>query len=967
MSETDKVPSAPSKKMGRKNKGNKETETRVAQPMQAKDSAQKQAIDLHASFQDQSRRVGELEAQLGEQEEQLKKAVARAKELEAKAARSAELEQELSTLRKQNDQVQSWSAELSSKSAALEKEIAGLRERAEASEKAAREELERAHERHVTVIRAKDEKVAALENRAKEGLKRLQHAHDSALREQAAKAAAGEKEAREELAKLQEEHEAAMRDIAPLRDKITELEAAKSAAAGQEGRIADLHRDVDALSQQVGQLVGARDKTRRELDEARGQLTHERDEAKKVQSQKEAAEQEAASLRAKVGDLELKAKEPPPADPRVAPLQKDLAAAKDEASKAKDTAAAKDREIAPLRAQVADLERKQRDSVAALQKDLEAAAKEAKDHKAKVAGLEREIMSLRDELSRAQAAVKDKSAVQSKETASLREELTRAQAVAKDAVAQRDRVAALQKDLASAQAAAKDAVAQKEKIAALQKDLASAQSGSREAAAQKEKVAALEKQLASLREELSKAKATGPQKDELAKALARADKAEAQSRESERFFTAIEGQLIEARAEADKAAELRAELDKMKEECQDHEEGLNQLAETVMELQAQIDAAEEAKAAAPPPPPPPPPPPAPVVVAPAPPPPPVPVYVDEDILAPKPRAPEPTPSMEFPKPEAIRIDPEFFAAPPAPKPAPAPVAVPPKVAAPTASSSSETTLRTNNTFGPDGPDGQPMYLLHELLGKDAMGVFYRATDRADGRSFMVRFLAGQAGEEQTRAFEKEVEKLVGLPHPNILHVQGSGRRKSRLYVMMDGVTAPTLAAAKIAEIPRIVAILRDAASAVHYAHEESVFHGDLTPEAILVGKEEGSDHAFVKDFGLAYLLETQTAALRNPAFLPPEQVRVLRTPLSASSDVYGLGATLFAALTGKPPFEGDPAKIVKRIMIEEPPPVEKIRADVPKAVGAVVRRAMAKERSVRYASAGDFADALTRIIDSGTK
>lgn len=963
LSESDTDRSAPSKKMGRKNKG-KETETRVAQPMQAKDSAQKQAMDLHASFADQSRRVGDLETQLGEQEEQLKKS----------AARTKELEQELAALRKQNEQVQTWSAELSSKSAALEKELTELKEKAAAAEKAAREELERTNERHVTVIRAKDEKVAALENRSKEGLKRLQHAHDSALREQAAKSAAGEREAREELATLREEHEQAMRDIAPLRDQITDLKAKAEKGAAAEARNADLHKDIAALSQQVGQLVGARDKNRRELDEARSLLTHERDEAKKLQTAKEGVDQEVASLRTKVGDLERKAKEPPPPDPRVAQLEKDLAAQKDELTKSKDAVAAKERELAPLRNQVSDLERKQRESAAAMQKDLDSAAKEARDHKSKVAGLEREIMTLRDDLSRAQAGLKEKSGAQQKEVSTLREELTKVQAASKDALAYKDKIAGLEKQLASlreeltkSQAASKDAAAQKDRVAGLERELkektaaqqkevaalrdelTKAQAAAKDAAAQKDKAAGLEKQLASLRDELTKTKTSAASKDELAKMQARAEKAEAKAAESERFFAAIESQLLEARTEADKAAELRDELAKMKEECQDHEEGLNQLAETVMELQQQIDAAAEAKpapkVATAPPPPPPPPPPAPVRVE-----------IDEDILAPK-------PSMTFPKPEPSKIDEDFFAAPPPPpKPEPPPVAVPPKVSV-QAGTKSETTLRTNNGFGPDGPDGQPKYLLHEIVSKDAMGVVYRATERAGGRAFMARFMAGQAGEDQTRAFEKEVEKLVGLPHPNLLHVQGSGRRKNRLYVMMDLVTAPTLGAAKITELARIVTILRDAASAVHYAHEETIFHGDLTPESILVDKEDGKDKALVKDFGLACLLETQTAGLRNPAFLPPEQVRVMKSPLNAACDVYGLGATLFAALVGKPPFEGDPAKIVKRIMIEEPPPVEKIRPDVPKAVGAVVRRAMAKERSVRYASAGEFADALTKFIE----
>src|SRR5262249_38534684 len=104
---------------------------------------------------------------------------------------------------------------------------------------------------------------------------------------------------------------------------------------------------------------------------------------------------------------------------------------------------------------------------------------------------------------------------------------------------------------------------------------------------------------------------------------------------------------------------------------------------------------------------------------------------------------------------------------------------------------------------------------------------------------------------------------------------------------------------------------------------------------------------------------------RNPAYLPPEQVRTLKSALSASVDVYGLGATLYWALSGQPPFEGkDAAQIGKRVMIQEPRPVEKLRSDVPSSVSAVVRRAMAKERGLRYPSAQDLADALSKYLDS---
>ena len=219
-----------------------------------------------------------------------------------------------------------------------------------------------------------------------------------------------------------------------------------------------------------------------------------------------------------------------------------------------------------------------------------------------------------------------------------------------------------------------------------------------------------------------------------------------------------------------------------------------------------------------------------------------------------------------------------------------------------------------------------------------------------------------------------MEKLVALPHPHILHVQGTGRRKNRLYLMMDFVEAPTLGQAKIQEIPRLVAILRDAASAVHYAHEEGIFHGGVSPETILVAKNGEKDHALVKEFGLGFLqdlaLPPSTGketppVFRNPAYLPPEQVRTLKSPLAPAVDVYSLGATLYGVLAGRPPFEGkDATQVSKRVMMEEPLPLEKVRKDVPQAVGVIVRHAMAKERGLRYASADLLAEALTKFLET---
>jgi serine/threonine protein kinase len=192
---------------------------------------------------------------------------------------------------------------------------------------------------------------------------------------------------------------------------------------------------------------------------------------------------------------------------------------------------------------------------------------------------------------------------------------------------------------------------------------------------------------------------------------------------------------------------------------------------------------------------------------------------------------------------------------------------------------------------------------------------------------------------------------------------------------MDLVQAPTLGRAKIHDVKRVCAIVRDAAAAVHYAHEEQIFHGDLHPDNIIVAPGEGkADVALVKDFALAYLIETLILPppatpkdprkhVRNVAYLPPEQVDAAKPKLSVAGDVYSLGATLYAALAAKPPFEGkDAAQLRTRVMFTEPVALNKVRPDVPEAVLTVVRRAMVKESGLRYASAGQIADALTKFI-----
>ena len=456
--------------------------------------------------------------------------------------------------------------------------------------------------------------------------------------------------------------------------------------------------------------------------------------------------------------------------------------------------------------------------------------------------------------------------------------------------------------------------------------------------------------------------------------LERMEQAAARNAETARRIGTLERELAEAKAGEARAREQeseaallretaerrRAEIERLEEARKDQDRELKELRDDVADLERMLEDASVAEPAA--------------------------AQVEVE-----PPAPEPEEDELFPSGERITVDPEPSPE-PEPEPEPEPVEaeeVPAESAAVEpiggASAPADVTLEAakaaldpRNLFGPDADDGRPNYVLLEQLSRDAMGAVYRAYERAGGGQFAVRFLPAQEDEEKAEAIEREVQKLIGLPHPNILPVLGSGRRENEVYVEMDLVQAEPIGKAQIREIPRLCLIFRDVADAVHYAHEEGVIHGDLNPETVLLGRDEGGDHAYVKDFGLAHQLESfappsaskqPSLTIRNPAFLPPEQMKDARGALSVATDVYGLGSTLYSVLVGRPPFDGkDVRQVRSRVMIEEPPPLESIRLDAPMALAVVIRRAMAKEARLRYATAREFADALTGFLEGkGTK
>jgi serine/threonine-protein kinase len=261
--------------------------------------------------------------------------------------------------------------------------------------------------------------------------------------------------------------------------------------------------------------------------------------------------------------------------------------------------------------------------------------------------------------------------------------------------------------------------------------------------------------------------------------------------------------------------------------------------------------------------------------------------------------------------------------------------------------------------------------LKGLLGTGGMGEVHRAWDRALERAVAVKSLRG-ADEREAERLLLEARLQARVEHPNVVRVHEVGRLGGRPCIVLQLVEGRSLAdrAAALPQATR-VELVRQAALGVHAAHREGLVHRDVKPGNVLVDDAAGAPVARVSDFGLARGEEGGLTRSGLPpgtlAFMAPEQL--LGAPVDLRSDVYSLGATLYAVLAGAPPFGTsgashpepvaaiDPSSLLRRIL-EEPPP--RLPGEVPEELRRVVSKAMEKEPAQRYASAEAFADDLGR-------
>ncbi|HZH75353.1 MAG TPA: serine/threonine-protein kinase, partial [Archangium sp.] len=264
--------------------------------------------------------------------------------------------------------------------------------------------------------------------------------------------------------------------------------------------------------------------------------------------------------------------------------------------------------------------------------------------------------------------------------------------------------------------------------------------------------------------------------------------------------------------------------------------------------------------------------------------------------------------------------------------------------------------------------GWDRYQPVRILGQGGMGRVFLAYDPRLRRQVALKFVRDDHP-EFTQRFLSEARAQAKVDHERVCKVYEVGQVGQKFFIAMQYVAGQTLSALVSAlTVEQKALVLRDAALGVHEAHRVGLIHRDIKPSNIMVERaEDGAPRPYVMDFGLARDwkegVTVTGAVLGSPHYMAPEQARGEVSRLDRRADVYSLGATLYALLTGQPPIQGSNGlEVLNNLATVEPRPPRALDPDIPPDLEAITLKCLEKERSARYDSARALADDLDRFL-----
>jgi serine/threonine protein kinase len=272
------------------------------------------------------------------------------------------------------------------------------------------------------------------------------------------------------------------------------------------------------------------------------------------------------------------------------------------------------------------------------------------------------------------------------------------------------------------------------------------------------------------------------------------------------------------------------------------------------------------------------------------------------------------------------------------------------------------------------------YKLGSVLAKGHCGFVFHARDTRKNTPVVVKVLEPEFGNDEAgvKRFVAAMKAVLPLRHPNLVTVFSAGKTGQHCWIAMEYVPGESLAAVigRI-ETPGMLDwrhVLRFAiyiTRALEYAHGKKFVHRHITPQNILLGSQP-------KDTKLADLMLSRAVEgeltrdisrneelVGDAPFLCPERSMGGRVLLDGRADIYGLGATLYAMLTGHPPFEGGTvAEVLAKVRQEQPLPLKKYNLGLPAELEKIIEKMMAKLPADRYGNSSELLKALEGLAVS---